>query len=78
MKDSKSKETESLMMNIRRKVKTVIGQLTERFQTHSIKAKDLWHLCSKIGRKILAYTVCFMSNQIENPEKPLALELLIN
>jgi hypothetical protein len=43
-----------------------------------IKAKDLWHLCAKIGRKILSHTVCFMFNQIENPEKPLALELLLN
>jgi hypothetical protein len=77
MKDSRPKETVSLMMNIRRKVETVIGQLTERFQIQCIKAKDLWHFCSKIGKKILAHTVCFMFNQTENPDKPLALEFLI-
>lgn len=78
MKDLRPKETVSLMMNVRRKVETVIGQLTERFQIQVIKAKNLWHLCAKIGRKILSHTVCFMFNQIENPEKPLALELLLN
>ena len=41
MKDSRPKETVALMMNIRRKVETVIGQLTERFQIQCIKAKDM-------------------------------------
>ncbi len=78
MYDSRPKEIVSTMMNIRRKVETVIGQLVERFQVQSIKAKDLWHLCAKVGRKILAHTICFMFNKIENPENPLALELLIS
>ena len=77
MKDTRPKETVSIMMNIRRKVETVISQLTERFQIQRIQAKSLWHLCAKIGRKILAHTMCFMFNQRENPDKPLALELLI-
>ncbi|MCX7338875.1 MAG: IS982 family transposase [Alphaproteobacteria bacterium] len=77
MPDSRPKEIVSTMMNIRRKVETVIGQLSERFRIQSIKAKDLWHLCAKVGRKILAHTVCFMFNKVENPDQPLALELLI-
>lgn len=78
MSDSRPKELVSSMMNIRRKVETVIGQLVDRFHVQSIKAKDLWHLSAKVGRKILAHTVCFMFNIIENPDKPLALELLFD
>jgi hypothetical protein len=77
MQDARPKETVSLMMNMRRKIETVIGQLVERFNIQSIKAKDLWHLCTKVTRKILAHSVSFMFNQIQNPEKPLALELLL-
>jgi hypothetical protein len=77
MHDSRPKETVSLMMNMRRKIETVIGQLVERFHIQSIKAKDLWHLCTKVTRKILAHSVAFLFNQIQNPQKPLALEKLI-
>lgn len=68
----------SLMMNMRRKIETVIGQLVERFRIQSIKAKDLWHLYTKVTRKILAHSVAFMFNQNQNPEKSLALEFLIS
>lgn len=78
MTDSRPKETVSIMMNIRRKVETVIGQLVDRFHIQAIKAKDLWHLCAKVGRKILSHTICFMFNKIANPDKPLALDLLIS
>lgn len=78
MKDPRPKETVSLMMNIRRKIETVIGQLVERFNIQSIRAKNLWHLSTKVTRKILAHSVAFMFNQIQNPEKPLALELLLS
>jgi Transposase DDE domain len=77
MQDARPKETVSLMMNIRRKIETVIGQLVERFHIQSIKAKDLWHLCSKVTRKILAHSIAFMFNQIQNPDQPLALEFLL-
>jgi hypothetical protein len=77
MQDARPKETISLMMNIRRKIETVIGQLVERFHIQSIKAKDLWHLCSKVTRKILAHSIAFMFNQIQNPDQPLALEFLL-
>ena len=77
MKDPRPKETVSIMMNMRRKVETVIGQLVERFNIQSIRAKDLWHLCTKVTRKIMAHSVAFMFNQIQNPEKPLSLEFLV-
>jgi len=77
MRDPRPKETLSFMMNLRRRIETVIGQLVERFHIQSIRAKDLWHLCVKVERKILAHTFCFMLNQIKNPDQPLALELLV-
>jgi Transposase DDE domain len=78
MNDTRPKKLVSIMMNMRRIVETMIGQLVDRFHIQSIKAKDLWHLSAKVGRKILAHTICFMFNAIVNPERPLALELLIN
>ncbi|MDR2682188.1 MAG: IS982 family transposase, partial [Holosporaceae bacterium] len=45
------------IMNVRRKIETVIGQLTERFNIQKIKAKDTWHLLSKIRRKICSHTI---------------------
>jgi hypothetical protein len=38
-------------------IETVNGQLAGRFATKRTWAKDLWHLCSRIVRKILSHTV---------------------
>jgi len=38
-------------------VETVIGQLTERFHTERIRARNLWHLANRVIRKLLAHTV---------------------
>ena len=46
-------ENLSTMMNIQRKVKMFIRQLVKQFQVQTIKNKDLWHLCAKVGKKIL-------------------------
>lgn len=59
MQDDRPKPLVKVMMNIRRKIETVIGQLVDRFHIQSIRAKDLWHLSVKIGRKILAHTFAF-------------------
>ncbi len=77
MADARPKKMVAIMMTIRRKIETVIGQLVERFDIQSIRAKDLWHLKAKVARKIVAHTFCFMLNKIENHHKPLELALLI-
>nr|WP_268904605.1 IS982 family transposase [Candidatus Regiella insecticola] len=77
MADARPKKMVAIMMTIRRKIETVIGQLVERFDIQSIRAKDLWHLKAKVARKIVARTFCFMLNKIENHHKPLELALLI-
>lgn len=60
MKDNRPKKLINKMMNIRRNVETVINQLCSRFKIQQIRAKDTWHLISKISRKILSHTIAFM------------------
>ena len=76
MTDSRSKEAMARLMNARRKIETVIGQLTERFHIQKVRAKDLWHLTHRITRKILSHTIAVILNiRLGNP--PLQLESLI-
>lgn len=60
MNDPRPKEYINSIMNKRRLIETVIGQLVERFQIQAIRAKDLFHLSIKVGRKILAHTFGFL------------------
>lgn len=48
----------------RRLVETVIGQLTERFHFEKIRARDRWHLTSRIARKVLAHTLGIFVNRL--------------
>lgn len=77
MHDARPKESVSQMMDIRRLVETTIGQLATRFKIQTIRAKDLWHLSVKVGRKILAHTICFAINKTVNMDNPLQLEHLV-
>lgn len=77
MKEARPKEFVFQIMNIRRKVETVIGQLVERFKIQSIRAKDGWHLMMKIGRKVFAHSVCFLINKSINADAPLQIEKLL-
>ena len=77
MNDPRPQSFVKHLMNIRRIVETLIGQLTERFKIQAIKAKDTWHLMAKITRKILAHTVCFAINQTINPDNPLQIDRIL-
>ena len=60
----------------RRFVETVIGQLTTQFHFEKIRARDTWHLTSRIARKVLAHTLgIFINRQIGRSD--LQLEGLI-
>ena len=50
-------------MRARRKIETVIGQLTDRFNIQKVRARDLWHLSHRFIRKILSHTVCVVMNK---------------
>ena len=53
------------LMRTRRLVETVVGQLTEQFHFEKIRARDGWHLTSRIARKVLAHTLgIFMNRQL--------------
>jgi len=63
MTDSRSIDFRNWMMASRRLVETVIGQLTERFQIENNRARDLWHLVSRMYRKVAAHTLYILLNR---------------
>ena len=68
MHDSRGKDCNRWLTSTRRLVETVIGQLTERFQIEKVRARDVWHLTSRIARKVLAHTVSAAINKkVGNP-----------
>lgn len=77
MHDPRPKAFVKQIMNIRRLVETVIGQLTDRFKIQQIKAKDTWHLMAKIKRKILAHTICIAINKTINPHNWLQIDNIL-
>jgi hypothetical protein len=77
MQDLRSKKFVKWIVSTRRLVETVIGQLTDRFNIQRIRAQDLWHLGAKIGRKLLAHTVCLSINTHLNPYTSLQIERIL-
>jgi len=68
MKDTRSSESVKALNSQRRLIETVIGQLTERFNAEKIRARDLWHLTVRIGRKLLAHSInCYINRKYGNP-----------
>ncbi|NVZ09773.1 IS982 family transposase [Allochromatium humboldtianum] len=51
------------LQRLRRRIETVIGQLTERFHIQKVWARDLWHLTARIARKGLAHTLAIWINR---------------
>ena len=77
MPDTRLKKFIRWVVSTRRLVETVIGQLTDRFNIQRIRAQDLWHLGAKIGRKLLAHTVCLLINTDLTPHNPLQIERIL-
>jgi hypothetical protein len=75
MSDSNHPSYIHLQQRFRRLIETVIGQLVERFNLEKIRARDMWHLTSRINRKILAHTLCFWLNR--HSHDPLQFEQLV-
>jgi Transposase DDE domain len=65
-----------LLIHTRRLIETVIGQLVSRFSFEKVWARDLWHLTSRLNRKLLAHTVCLWLNR--HAPEPLQFELLVS
>jgi IS5 family transposase len=66
-----------MLMAVRRLVETVIGQLSERFHIERVWARDLWHLTSRIARKLLAHTIGVLINVMHGRE-PLQFDGLVS
>ena len=64
MKDPRPPKVVQQLARTRRLVETVIGQLTEQFHFEKIRARDQWHLTSRIARKILAHTLGIFMNRL--------------
>lgn len=76
MIDTRAPQWVRQLVTTRRLVETVIGQLTERFHIQKVRARDLWHLTSRISRKILAHTMGVFLNTMLGRE-PLQFDGLI-
>ena len=76
MIDTRPLDFVTYLVKTRRLVETVIGQLTEHLHITKVRARDLWHLTSRINRKILAHTMGVYLNNMLGRE-PLQFEGLI-
>jgi hypothetical protein len=45
------------LIQARRRIETVIGQLVERYHAKRVWARDAWHLWSRWQRKLLSHTL---------------------
>jgi Transposase DDE domain len=67
------------MTQIRRRIETVIGQLVGRFHMKKVWAQDLWHLSSRLLRKVLSHTLALLIQIKTNADlSPLQFDALVN
>jgi hypothetical protein len=62
--------------SIRYRIETVFSQLCERFSAKRVRARDVWHLASRLLRKVLAHTVGIILNRAQGNEPLRLVELL--
>jgi hypothetical protein len=67
----------AMLSRLRQIIEPVIGQLTGRFHAGRTWARDLWHLCSRLTRKVLSHTAAVFLN-IREGNPPLHLQCLID
>ena len=65
------------LIQMRRRIETVIGQLVGRFKAKSVWARDVWHLSSRFLRKILSHTLAFFLAQQLELDSPLQFDKLL-
>ncbi len=66
----------ALLSRLRYRIDTVFSQLTERYSVKRVWARDLWHLASRLLRKVLSHTVAFLLNH-RMGNQPLQLSKLL-
>lgn len=66
----------ALLSRVRYRIDTVFGQLVDRCAVKRVWARDQWHLCNRLLRKVLMHTVAIRLNaELGNP--PLHLAQLV-
>lgn len=66
----------ALLSRVRYRIDTVFSQLTGRYCIKRVWARDLWHLTSRLLRKVLSHTVAFLLNH-RMGNQPLQLSKLL-
>jgi hypothetical protein len=69
-------ERSAFLSRLRYRIDTVFSKLTERYCIKRVWAKDLWHLASRLLRKVLSHTVAFLLNH-QQGNRPLQLSRLL-
>ncbi len=64
------------LVQARRRIETVLGQLAERFHAKRVRARDEWHLTARWLRKLASHTLAVLLCQ-QAGLAPLAFELLL-
>jgi hypothetical protein len=67
----------ALLSRLRYRIDTVFSQLTERYSIKRVWARDMWHLSSRLLRKVLSHTVAFLLNHRLLGNPPLQLSKLL-
>jgi hypothetical protein len=50
------------LSRVRYRIDTTFGQLVERYHAKRVWARDLWHLCGRLLRKVLSHTLAAVLN----------------
>lgn len=61
----------------RRRIETVFGQLISRFNGKKVWARDMWHFSSRWMRKLVGHTIGIYFAQLLNLESPLCFSSII-
>ena len=64
--------------SIRYRIETVFSQLCERLSMKRVWARDLWHLSSRLLRKVLAHTLMVALNRAQGNDPLRLAQLLAN
>ena len=64
------------LVQARRRIETVLGQLTERFHAKRVRARDEWHLIARWLRKLASHTLAVLLCQRAGLD-PLSFEQLL-
>src|SRR5215204_823815 len=67
----------AFLSRLRYRIDTVFSQLTQRYCLKRVWARDMWHLASRLLRKVLSHTVAFLLNHKLLANPPLQLSKLL-